>query len=93
MRLLSQHVKIQKDSVSYKEKVERTIIFEFLARLNAEFKLVQIHILSQDELPTLNEVCAFSQSENSHQTVMHQYNSYSSSQWSTLASTPAPQKG
>lgn len=49
----------QKDIVVYKEKVERTRIIDFLAGLNTEFKLVQVQIHSRDELPSFNEVYAF----------------------------------
>ena len=65
----------QNDLVTYKRKMEHTRIFEFLARLNDDFKLVRVHIRSAYALPSLNEVHAFSQSEESKKSVMQQYSS------------------
>lgn len=60
----------QKDAVSYKEKMEHTKIFEFLARLNADFEQIRVHIPSRDVLHSLNEMYAFAQSEENRKSVM-----------------------
>lgn len=79
------------DVVAYNAKVKRTHIFEFLTGLNAEFELVRVHILSRDTLPSLNEIYAFVQSEDSRHSVMQQY-SPSTAERSALVTTSASQR-
>lgn len=80
------------DAVAYKDKMEINRIFEFLARLNEEFELACVNILSRCTLPSLNEVYALAQSEKSKKNVIHQYSS-GTLERSALTSIPVFQKG
>lgn len=60
----------QQDAMVYKEKMERTKIFEFLVGLNVGFEFVWVHILRRDVLRSLNEVHAFVLSEESGKNVV-----------------------
>lgn len=57
--------------MAYKDKMERNRIFEFLARLNEDFELVCVNILSKPTILSLNEVYTLAQSEDSRKNVMH----------------------
>lgn len=83
----------QADGVSYKEKVERNRIFEFLVGLNYNFELVRVNILSRDTLPSLNEVYAFVQSEESKKHVIQQYSSRAPEQSALIITVALPKGG
>lgn len=84
--------KCQTDAMTYKEKIERGKLFEFLVALNDEFELVCINILSRGQLPSLNEAYALAQGEESKKNVMDQYASRPPKR-SALVSTPFQKEG
>lgn len=53
------------DKELYRKQTECNRIFEFLIRLNSEFELSRVQILSKDDLPSLSQVYPKVQGEES----------------------------
>lgn len=63
-------MKCPKDAAILKNFIEKDRVYDFLARLNAEFDQVRIQILGKKDTPSLEEIISLIRAEESQRSVM-----------------------